>query len=841
MSKRARRRPQVHKFGGASLADATAVKHAVALIVRHRAEPTVVVLSAMAGVTDALLDIARRSVRGEVSGALRESARLRARHVDVARAVLRGARQRGEVVRAIEDSFAELDTLVRGLDAVRELTARTTDLIIARGERLSATLVAGALRAARVKGRYVDATRVIHTDDVFGGAAPDFAATDRAARAVIRPLLARGEIAIVPGFLGVSPDGAVTTLGRGGSDLSATLLARALDAQAVSLWKDVPGLLTCDPRLVPHTSVIAQLHPREAAELAYYGAKVLHPRALIPLSRRAMPLYVRPFANPDSTGTEVSARRPARRYPVKALSISADQAMITVAGNGMLGVPGIAARTFATMQREGISVSLISQASSEHSICFSVPVEAAGRARRGLAHEFRAEIANREIDSVTSRDDVATIAIVGLGIGDTPGTASRVFEALSSGGINVVALAQGSSELNLSVVVDASNGVTALRRIHSAFQLDRVGGGGAANGDHVDVVLLGYGAIGQRVAALIARGGRKRGALRVVAIIDRSGYVFDADGLSAPRIARATAAKRAGKGIASLPRGHASTSAASLAHIARHALARPVCIDVTADETTPLLMEAVRAGMDIVMANKRPLTGSRARVRELRALAAECGVRIRAETTVGAALPILDTYAKLVESGDHVRRIDACPSGTLGYLFDELGRGVKFSAALRGAMEKGYTEPDPRDDLSGMDVARKALILGRLLGFKGELSDVAVESLVPAEAARMPLARFLAKLETWDDAWAARVARATARGGLLRYRAQATPKKVSVGLMVANAESPMASLRGTDNQFVFVSDRYRTNPMVISGPGAGPDVTASGVLNDLLQLAARGR
>lgn len=797
-------------------------------------------LSAMAGVTDALLDVARRAVIGDVAGALRESARLRARHVDVARAVLRGASGRAGIVRAIDDSFLELDTLVRGLDAVRELTPRTTDLIVARGERLSATLVAAALRAKRVKGRYVDATRVIHTDDAFGVATPNLAATDRAARAVIRPLLARGEIAIVPGFLGVSPDGAVTTLGRGGSDLSATLLARALNARAVSLWKDVPGLLTSDPRLVPHTSVIAQLHPREAAELAYYGAKVLHPRALIPLTRRAMPLFVRPFANPESKGTEVSTRRMVQRYPVKALSMSADQAMITVAGNGMLGVPGIAARTFGTLQREGISVSLISQASSEHSICFSVPTAAAAGARKGLSHEFRHEIANREIDSVTSRDDVATIAIVGLGIGDVPGTASRAFEALSSGGINVVALAQGSSELNLSVVVDAANGVTALRRIHAAFQLDRIGGGGATGGVHVDAVLLGFGAIGQRVATHIARNGRRSGAPRVVGIIDRSGYLFDAAGISAARLASATAAKRARRGIATLPGAHASATAASLAHIGRHALSRPVCIDVTADETTPLLMDALRAGMDIVMANKRPLSGSRASVRALRNLAEEQGARILAETTVGAALPVLDTYAKLMESGDRVRRIDACPSGTLGFIFDELGRGKKFSAALRDAMSRGYTEPDPRDDLSGMDVARKAIILGRLLGFEGELSDVKVESLVAPEAVRMPLAKFLTSLEKFDDAWSARVARATARGGVLRYQATSSARKVRVGLVVADASSPMASLRGTDNQFVFVSDRYKTNPMVISGPGAGPDVTASGVLNDLLQLA-RGR
>ncbi len=243
----------------------------------------------------------------------------------------------------------------------------------------------------------------------------------------------------------------------------------------------------------------------------------------------------------------------------------------------------------------------------------------------------------------------------------------------------------------------------------------------------------------------------------MVGIIDRSGYLFDADGLSAARIASATAAKRARRGIATLSGAHASAAPESLAHIARHALSHPVCIDVTADDTMAILMDAVRAGMDLVMANKRPLSGPRVRVRELRTLAEERGVRMRAETTVGAALPVLDTYAKLVESGDRVRRIDACPSGTLGFLFDELGRGRRFSEALRDAMSRGYTEPDPRDDLTGMDVARKGLILGRLLGFEGELSDVRVESLVTPAAAKMPLEKFLAKLETLDDAWDARV------------------------------------------------------------------------------------
>ena len=815
-------------------------KHAVALIVRHRAEPTVVVLSAMAGVTNALLDIAKRAVAGNVVGALRESARLRARHVDVARAVLRGASQRAEVVRAIDESFRELDTLVRGLDAVRELTARTTDLIVARGERLSATLVAAALRAERVKGRYIDATRVIHTDDSFQSATPDLAATDRAARAVIRPLLARGEIAIVPGFLGVSPDGAVTTLGRGGSDLSATLLARALNAHAVSLWKDVPGLLTSDPRLVPHTSVIAQLHPREAAELAYYGAKVLHPRALIPLTRRAMPLFVRPFANPESTGTEVSARRTTQRYPVKALSISADQAMITVAGNGMLGVPGIAARTFGTLQREGISVSLISQASSEHSICFSVPAAAAARARKGTV----ARVPSRDRESRDRQRHLARRCgnhchsrarhrrHAGHCIARVRGAVDWRDQRRRdrAGIVGAQSLGGGRREEWRDRAAPHPHGVPARshrrRRTWSPARTWTPCSSATARSAS---------AWRRRSRATGARAGRRASSRSSIAAAISS---MRADSRRR-RLASASTAKRAGRAIATLPGAHAAATAASLAHIARHALSHPVCIDVTAEDTMSLLMDAVRSGMDLVMANKRPLSGPRARVRELRALAAERGARIRAETTVGAALPILDTYAKLVESGDRVRRIEACPSGTLGFLFDELGRGRKFSAALRDAMARGYTEPDPRDDLTGMDVARKGLILGRLLGFEGELSDVTVESLVTPAAAKMPLAKFLAQLETLDDAWDARVAKAKARGGVLRYQVSATARKVSVGLVVADESSPMASLRGTDNQFVFVSDRYKSNPMVISGPGAGPDVTASGVVNDVLQFARR--
>ncbi|PYP96422.1 MAG: bifunctional aspartate kinase/homoserine dehydrogenase I [Gemmatimonadetes bacterium] len=837
------RAPHIHKFGGASLADATGVQHAARIVVSHRPTPQVVVVSAMAGVTDALLDCAMRASRGtagakEVRAA---AAQLRARHVEAARALVPRGAQLDELAAAIDAAFAELEQLAGGLGVLRELTPRTVDYLVARGERLSAQLFAAGLHAAGCPVAYVDATEVVQTDGTFGNASPDLARTVRSARRALGPHLARGAVPVVPGFLGAAPDGQVATLGRGGSDLTATLLARALGAREVSLWKDVPGLLTADPRIVPDARVVPQVHLREAAELAYYGAKVLHPRALVPVLKQNVAIRVRPFAEPGSLGTEISRRRTLEQYPVKALSAIPGQALLTVTGSGMLGVPGIAARTFAAVHQEGISVSLITQASSEHSICFSVPEESAQRARRSLEETFQREIARQEIDGVEARTGLATLVVVGLGMAETPGIAARVFAALAEAGINVIATAQGSSELNLSLVVDGKDAPRAQRVVHAAFQLAKIGGGAVAQPERTDVVLLGFGQIGRALAPMIAKVKRDGLTLRIVGLIDRSGLVFDARGFTPARLATLAAAKAKGTpltkaaGTQSEARRAGATEAVKF--VAGHALANPVLVDVTADDTTEAVTAALSAGMHVVLANKRPVTTDKRRYDALRATAQAHGRRLLHEATVGAGLPIIDTYQKLVESGDRVSKIEGCPSGTLGYLFGEMGRGASFSAALRGAIAKGYPEPDPRDDLSGMDVARKALILGRLLGFAGGLENIAVESLVPDGADRLPLDRFLKSLDEYDAAWAKRVAAARARGGVLRYRAIVTRRGIRVGLVVVDASSPMASLNGTDNQFIFTTMRYKKNPLVITGPGAGPAVTAGGILNDVLKLA----
>ena len=825
----------VFKFGGASLADAAAVRHAIDLILAPRPTRVVTVVSALAGVTDALLAIAEAARAGDVEAVDELVTKLHKRHVVVATGVIGNARGRARLFRELDEAFQELRTLSHGVASLRELTPRTTDFLLVRGEQLSARLVVAGLLARGAKAEYIDAATLIRTDGVFGGAFPDLAATDREVRAQLPPLLKKRVFPVVPGFVGGTADGTLVTLGRGGSDLTATVLGRALRAHRITLWKDVPGLLTTDPQLVPAARIVPQLNVREAAELAYYGAKVLHPRALIPLARVPVPVFVRPFADPTAPGTEISVRHTLTRYPVKALSIVRRQALVTVTGNGMLGVPGIAARTFAALQHAGISVTLISQASSEHSICLCVPAERGAEARVALEKAFGLELARRELEGMDVQRGMATLAVVGLGMAGSPGIAARMFTSLSKAGVNIVAIAQGSSELNISVVIAEADAEGAAQAVHDEFQLDKIGGGGLREDDRLDVVLLGVGLIGRELLRMLPRV-RRRVKPTIVGLVDRSGFVFEPEGFTARQLATYVKAKESGGALATMPDGHIASAAEAVAYIGTHALARPVLVDVTAHETLPAIRAAILANMDIVMANKRPLSAPRAEVASLRALAAKHGSRLLHETTVGAGLPVMDSYAKLVETGDTVLRIEGCTSGTLGFLLTEIGKGRPFSESLRDAMARGFTEPDPRDDLSGMDVARKALILARMMGFGGDLKDVAVESLVPVAFRTMPLPKFLASLSAQDTAWAERFAAATKHGRVLRYVLNASPKKVEVGLRAVPLTHPLAGLRGTDNQIVFTTMRYREHPLVITGPGAGPAVTAAGVLNDILQL-----
>jgi aspartokinase/homoserine dehydrogenase 1 len=825
---------EVWKFGGASLADADAIQRAVALIAAERG-PRVVVASALAGVTDLLLDGARRAAAGSPRDAGRTAAIFLRRHREIVRALLRPGAERRRLLATIDEAAREYRALAVAVGVLGHIEPRAADMLVSRGERMSAAILAAALRRARRRAQYVDAVDVVVTDMQHGGATPNILQTTKLARRALRPLLDAGIIAVVPGYIGRAPDGSVTTLGRGGSDLTATLLGRATGARSVVLWKDVPGILTADPRMVRDARVIPQLHHREAAEVAHYGAQVLHPRALIPLSDTRIVLRVRSFLDPHAPGTEVSARRATERYPVKALATVRDQAVVTVAGKGMVGVHGIAARTFAAVDAERLSVSTIFQASSESSIGFTIPEREADRAVAALRHAFRDELRSGLIDDVTAVPGVAVVAVVGDGMAGSPGVAARVFSALAEGGLNVIAIAQGSSERNISFVVSATDAPEAARRVHAAFKLSKIGGGRPLAVPRTDVVLLGFGRVGRELADQIVPA-NGRALVRVVGLLDRSGYVFDPRGLSRRRLVDLMRRKDGGELLSALG-GHSAPASDALTFIASHAVSRPVLVDVTSDDTGDLLRAALGHGFHVVLANKKPLAGSWETYERLLAASVPGGRRIRYEATVGAGLPIIDTYQKLAETGDRVLRIEGCVSGTLMHVMAEVSKGRRFSEAVREAVERGYAEPDPREDLSGRDAARKGLILARLLGYRG--AAPAADDLVPRSLRSLRLPAFMERLETLDEHWSARVAREAARNHVLRYVVTATSRSVSARLVAVPATSPIGSLQGTRNLVSFTTRRYRTEPLVISGPGAGPAVTAAGILNDIYSLSAR--
>lgn len=823
---------EVWKFGGASLADAAAIRKAADLTAAH-AGPLVVVASALAGVTDLLLEGAHTAVAGDTRQSSRVAAAFLVRHRTIARELLAAGAARRALLAAIDAAAREYRELCAAVAVLGHLAPRASDMLVARGERMSATLLAAVLSSSRRRAVYADALQIVATDDQHGAAAPDVAETTRRAQRVLRPLLASHRLPIVPGFIGTAPDGTVTTLGRGGSDLTATLIARALGARQVVLWKDVPGILTADPRLVPDARLIPHLHHREAAEVAHYGAKVLHSRALIPISGTRIVLRVRSFLDTERPGTEVSARRTPLTHPVKALAIVRNQAIVTVAGKGMAGVHGIAARTFGAVDAERLSVSTIFQASSESSIGFTVPESESTRAVRAVGGAFQGELASGLIDTVSARPGMAVIAVVGDGMVGTPGVAARVFSSLAAANLNVVAIAQGSSERNISLVVREADAPEAARRIHAAFQLSKIGGGRPLATPRTDVVFLGFGRVGRALADQIA--GPNDPRIRVIGVLDRSGYVFEPRGLSGRRLQELAREKDRGALLTALG-GQAARAAEALTVMASHAVSRPVVVDVTGDDTGDVLRAALGHGFDLVLANKKPVAGSWESYSSLMAASVAAGRTIRYEATVGAGLPIIDTYKKLVETGDRVLRIEGTVSGTLMYVVSAISAGKPFSEAVREAVAQGYAEPDPRDDLSGRDAARKVLILARLMGYRGPAPTP--DDLTPRALRRLPLTTFLDRLPEVDAEWAARTTREAARGRVLRYIVAATARSVSARLVAVDASTPIGALHGTRNLIAFTTTRYRKEPLIVSGPGAGAEVTAAGILNDIYSLSA---
>ena len=839
---------RVCKFGGTSVGTADAVRQALQIVKANPAGLCVVV-SAMSGITDLLLGVADAALRGDKGAGSRGALEYSQRYGPLISEIIPSGPVRILLEKILADSCEELHALCDSVCTLRELTPRTRDQIIARGERMLALIFHGALQTANLNVHYLDATELIAVHIRHGLLSPDFEQTSAACAAKIVPQLTRGETFIVPGFIGRSETNEVVTLGRGGSDYSAAILANCTDAVEVTLYKEVDGLMTADPRHVPQARVIPFLHFREAAELAYYGAKILHPRTMIPLADKRIPLNIKntfKALKPDHVGTRISADLLLEAYPVKALTAAVGQALISIEGKGMMGVPGIAARTFSALAQQNISVSIISQASSESSICFVVPDPEKTIALKSLNDAFQYEISEGLVDRVRADDGIAVLAVVGLGMRGMRGVAGRVFSCLAEAGINIVAIAQGSSELNISVAITELGVKDALNSLHAEFRLDKLQALAERDDRTLDIALCGLGQIGRSLVGQLQKQQEffKKNlhvTCRTIAVMDRSGLLVEPRGFAAVKMAEIVETKKSGQALVSSTLGGQGLSTLSLSlskSLYSLPLGRSVFVDLTAEDTAPLILEALREGLHVVLANKKPLAVSIEIFDEMLGVARQKGLQIRYEATVGAGLPVFNTLEKLNESGDPVKKIVGCFSGTLGFLSTGLQNGEKFSKLVREARTKGFTEPDPREDLCGLDVARKALILARTIGHRINLSDIKLAPFVDVKPGVGSVEEFMSKLEEWDEPLRAKCEAAKSNSTCLRFVASIEGGRVEVGLKAFPLSSPLGGLQGTANQLVIQTERYsEANPLVVTGPGAGAEVTAAGVLNDIIAIA----
>jgi len=798
----------VMKFGGTSLDGRHQMERAAQIVAGHP-DPAVVVVSAMGQTTDSLLELAGMAERGDQ--ALRAG-------LEALQRYHREAADDPLVHHEIDALFDELRSVLEGVRLLREQTPRSQALICSFGERLSAPILASWIGAAGRTAEAVDARGFVVTDDNHTSARVELAPTRTAARAQLAALLQRQVAPVVTGFLGATPDGITTTLGRGGSDYSAALLGNLLGAEEIWIWTDVDGILTADPELVKEARTLEQVSYREAAEMSYFGAKVLHPKTISPAVTANIPIRIKNTFRPQSPGTVIAHDSPLLPQGVKTVSSIHDLALVTIEGRGMAGVPGVARRVFEATERAMVNVVMISQASSEQTISFVVPAAEARRLTTAMEQIFALELAAGAVDRIVAQPQVAVASIVGQGMAGTPGISGRLFGALGAVQVNVLAIAQGSSELSISVAMREADARRAVRAIHSAFGLTRM----------VNVVVLGCGRVGLtflgQLASTRAAMQRELGLeLRLVGLANSRKLLLDDGGIDPDRAF--SALQQAG------PR---PDDEQLIARLLEGRFTDLVLVDLTAADTGQLQLRALESQIHVVTANKRPLSGSQALFGALTQASRATGARLAYETTFGAGLPVLHTLQELRDTGDRFRQISGCFSGTLGFICTQLEQGESLALAVKAAEELGLTEPDPREDLSGRDVARKALIIARTAGLRLEPDAVALEPLVPDLEQGLDQA-----LSAHAEAIASRVASERAEGRVLRYVATITREQVQVGLRSLPADDPIGSLRGQDNMLVYRTDRYRELPLVIRGPGAGAEVTAAGVMGDLLKVARR--
>jgi aspartokinase/homoserine dehydrogenase 1 len=795
----------------------------VARILEADSTPSLaVVLSAARGVTDALLALVATAERQEdVTSGLEK---VRNRHIDMA-TELCDAPGASEFIHSLDADCGDIAAILHAVRLTRSASGNTRDLVAGFGEiwstRLFTRYLAG--RGRRPGVQWVDAREIVGVKWTALGPSVQWAESRENAKRLL-PAAGTPSTLIVTGFIARDPQGLQTTLGRNGSDFSASIFGDLLDAGEIHIWTDVDGVLSADPRRVPDATVIDSLSYHEAMELAYFGAKVIHPQTMAPAVAKRIPIWIRNTFAPEKPGTLIG-ESPVSSHAVKGITSIDHIALVNVEGAGMIGVPGTAQRLFGALREHGISVILISQGSSEHSICFAVLDADAVHTEHTVRQAFDAELRQGQIQNVDIVRGCSILSVVGDGMAGTPGVAASVFGALATAGVNIRAIAQGSSERNISAVIDERQSTRALRSVHARFYLSP---------HTVSIGLIGPGTVGGVLLEQLAS--QRERLLRDFHLDLRVRGI-----LTSKRMLLSETSLTPGDWVASDGKTVPTDLSTFEDHVHAEHLPHAIILDCSASaDVAEQYPRWLAAGIHVATPNKKANSGPLDLYTRILDARRGAGSHYLYEATVGAGLPIIVTLRDLRETGDEIHRVEGIFSGTLAYLFNVWDGSAPFSSIVRDAKAKGYTEPDPRDDLSGMDVARKLVILAREMGMKLEMSDVALEGLIPESLATCPPDEFMQRLDELDAPMLARLESARAANRVLRYVAalEAATGRATVGLVELERTHPFANINLTDNIVQFVTSRYRQNPLVVQGPGAGPAVTAGGVFADLLRVCA---
>ncbi|RVU26464.1 bifunctional aspartate kinase/homoserine dehydrogenase I [Sandaracinomonas limnophila] len=813
---------KILKFGGTSCGSIQSIEQVVSIIEKNVKSQSQfsVVFSAMSGVTNQLLEAGSLASKGK-KNALELVEQIENRHFEVIKHFI-PIKGQSQVIANIRNLVNELKDVLKGITLLKEISPKSSDLLVSFGERLSTTLIFYILREKNLDVEFVDAREIIKTNDEFGKSEVDFTLSNPLIQSYFTNL--GNKIGLVTGFIGSNTKGETTTLGRGGSDYTASIIGAALGVKEVEIWTDVDGIMTADPRKVSTAFTIPSISYAEAMELTHFGAKVIYPPSLQPAFQKEIPIRVLNTFNADFKGTIVTKKPASSKYIITGISSIDQLALVNLQGSGMVGVAGVSAKLFSVLSKEKVSVILISQASSEHSICFAIEPQMADKVKSILTSAFEKEIQDGDIEGIEVQRDLSVIAIVGEGMKKHTGVSGKLFSVLGKNGINIVATAQGSSELNISVVIAQKDLSKALNVIHETFFFSQL--------RSLHLYLVGAGLIGKTLLKQLA-GQEKflanyRGLkVKLVGIANSRKQLIDEAGIPINEAIELLNEK-----------GNPNQIDTFIEKIKELNLPNAVFADCTADkEIYHHYLGLFKSNISVVTPNKVANSGPYKQYAELHQTALQKGVKFLYETNVGAGLPVINTLQGLIASGDRFEKIEGVLSGTLSFIFNQFVPGKSFMEVVKQAKEKGYTEPDPREDLSGMDVARKILILSREIGLKLEFSDITIEKIIPANCENAnSVDSFFEELDKSNAYFENLVNEAHQNGKKLRYIAALENNKITIGLRQVDSSHPFYQMDGADNVIAFTTKRYHDRPLVIKGPGAGAEVTASGVFADIVSL-----